>query len=209
MPTGKVLERADGSVGRESTRCVTDVDLETNGNLRSVEVRSARDTTVVTVDGRAVEAIATRLAGRWLLLVAPAAGDAQDRREGFGAAAATRAFRSYDIAIADHGDGQFTVLVDGRAIDVSVPQLRRGIGRREGATAAGTGVARIVAPMPGRIVKVLVKPGDEVDARQPLIVVEAMKMENELRSPRRGRVTEVTVVEGALVEAKTVLIVIT
>ena len=74
---------------------------------------------------------------------------------------------------------------------------------------AGTGVARIVAPMPGRIVKVLVKPGDEVEARQPLIVVEAMKMENELRSPRRGRVTEVTVVEGALVEAKTVLIVIT
>ena len=185
------------------------MDLETNGELRSVEVRSSGNASVITVDGRAVEAMATRLGGRWLLLVAPAAGDAEGRPDGSGAAAATRAFRSYDIAIADQGDGQFTVLVDGRAVEVSVPQLRRGVGRREESSSAGTGPARIVAPMPGRIVKVLVKPGDEVDARQPLVVIEAMKMENELRSPRQGRVAEVTVVEGALVEAKTVLVVVT
>jgi biotin carboxyl carrier protein len=180
------------------------VDLETNGTLRSVEVRSSGDASVITVDGRRVEALATRLGGRWLVLVAPAASDV----EGSGAASA-RAFRSHDIAIADQGDGQFTVFVDGRAVDVSVPQLRKGVGRREGSSPAGTGPARVAAPMPGRIIKVLVKPGDEVEERQPLVVVEAMKMENELRSPRRGRVTEVTVVEGALVEAKTVLVVVT
>jgi biotin carboxyl carrier protein len=184
------------------------VDLETNGTLRSVEVRSSGDASVITVDGRRVEALATRLGGRWLLLVAPAASDAEARAEGSGASAA-RAFRSYDIAIADQGDGQFTVFVDGRAVDVSAPQLRKGVGRREGSSPAETGPTRIVAPMPGRIIKVLVKPGDEVEERQPLVVVEAMKMENELRSPRRGRVTEVTVVEGALVEAKTVLVVVT
>jgi biotin carboxyl carrier protein len=66
----------------------------------------------------------------------------------------------------------------------------------------------IVAPMPGRIVKVLVKPHETVAARQPLVVVEAMKMENELRAPRGGVVTEVRVSEGASVEANTVLVVL-
>jgi biotin carboxyl carrier protein len=62
--------------------------------------------------------------------------------------------------------------------------------------------------MPGRVVKVLVAPGDAVAARQGLVVVEAMKMENELRAPRAGRVSEVRVHEGAPVEANTVLIVL-
>ncbi len=47
--------------------------------------------------------------------------------------------------------------------------------------------------MPGRVVRVLVAPGDEVAARQPVVVVEAMKMENELRSPKAGRVKDVAV----------------
>jgi biotin carboxyl carrier protein len=62
--------------------------------------------------------------------------------------------------------------------------------------------------MPGRVVKVLVAVGDAVAARQGLVVVEAMKMENELRAPRAGRVSEVRVREGAPVEANTVLIVL-
>jgi len=63
--------------------------------------------------------------------------------------------------------------------------------------------------MPGRIVKVLVRAGDVVAARQGLLVVEAMKMENELRAPRAGTVAEVRVSEGAPVEANVVLAVIT
>ena len=62
--------------------------------------------------------------------------------------------------------------------------------------------------MPGKVVKVLVKVGDEVKARQGLVVVEAMKMENELRSPKDGRVTEVLVAEGVSVEAGRPLVVV-
>jgi biotin carboxyl carrier protein len=66
----------------------------------------------------------------------------------------------------------------------------------------------VVAPMPGRVVRVLVSPGDEVAARQPVVVVEAMKMENELRSPKAGRVKDVAVTPGASVDAGRVLVVI-
>jgi biotin carboxyl carrier protein len=63
--------------------------------------------------------------------------------------------------------------------------------------------------MPGRVVRVLVAPGDAVTARQGLVVVEAMKMENELRAPRDGTVAEVRTREGAPVDANVVLVVIT
>ncbi|RPJ54475.1 MAG: hypothetical protein EHM24_31740 [Acidobacteria bacterium] len=62
--------------------------------------------------------------------------------------------------------------------------------------------------MPGKIVRVLVAPGDHVAARQGLVVVEAMKMENELRAPRAGRVKDVHVAEGALVESGRLLVVV-
>jgi biotin carboxyl carrier protein len=62
--------------------------------------------------------------------------------------------------------------------------------------------------MPGKVVKMLVKPGDEVKARQGLVVVEAMKMENEIRSPKDGRVADVLVTEGASVEAGRLLVVV-
>jgi biotin carboxyl carrier protein len=58
----------------------------------------------------------------------------------------------------------------------------------------------VCAPMPGRIVRVLVKPGDAVREGQGLVVVEAMKMENEMRSPKDGKVVEVHVQEGQAVE---------
>jgi biotin carboxyl carrier protein len=77
-----------------------------------------------------------------------------------------------------------------------------------GALPGGTGPQRITAPMPGKIVRVLVKPGDEVKARQGIVVVEAMKMENELRAARDGRVKDVHVTEGALVESGRLLVVI-
>jgi biotin carboxyl carrier protein len=66
----------------------------------------------------------------------------------------------------------------------------------------------VIAPMPGRIVKVLVKAGDRVARGQGLVVVEAMKMENELRAPREGTVAAVRVSEGMSVEASAVLVVV-
>ncbi len=62
--------------------------------------------------------------------------------------------------------------------------------------------------MPGKIVRVLVQAGDTVAARQGLVVVEAMKMENELRASRPGRVREVSVSEGQSVDAGATLVVV-
>jgi pyruvate carboxylase subunit B len=77
---------------------------------------------------------------------------------------------------------------------------------REGATAAGEGAGkrkglRVRAQMPGKIVRVMVKAGDEVAKDQPLLVMEAMKMENEIRAPGAGKVAKLAVAEGQAVES--------
>jgi biotin carboxyl carrier protein len=112
-------------------------------------------------------------------------------------------------------------LLDGREPGELDVHLRAGVvrariaaagQRRWRATGGGLGTAggpqRVTAPMPGKIVKVLVRPGDAVEARQGLVVIEAMKMENELRAARAGRVKDVHVVDGDLVEAGRLLTVI-
>ncbi len=102
--------------------------------------------------------------------------------------------------------GEGIVHLNGRTIRAVINGRRRRAAADEGAH--GPGDVVVAAPMPGRIVRVLVAPGDQVTARQGLVVVEAMKMENELRAPRAGRVKEVSVVPGASVEAGCVLAVI-
>jgi Biotin-requiring enzyme len=103
------------------------------------------------------------------------------------------------------GQGDLLVGLRGRTIDVTVNGRRSA--HAEGAL-PGHGRVAIVAPMPGRVVRVLVAAGDPVDARQPVVVVEAMKMENELRAPRAGQVKEIAVAPGTSVEAGRVLAVI-
>ena len=76
-------------------------------------------------------------------------------------------------------------------------------GRRAGAEAEGR--QQVVAPMPGKVIRVLVKPGDHVEAGQGLLVVEAMKMQNEIRSPKSGTVERVLAKEGQPVTAGEVL----
>ena len=91
---------------------------------------------------------------------------------------------------------------------VSVP-VSIDANRRRGRTAVHPdGEQRIVAPMPGRVLRVMVAAGDIVELRQPVVVVEAMKMENELRAPKAGTVKEVAIEAGASVEAGRLLIVI-
>jgi biotin carboxyl carrier protein len=75
-------------------------------------------------------------------------------------------------------------------------------------TAEATGPVTMRSPIPGRVVKVLVKVDDRVTVGQTVIVLEAMKMENELRAPRAGRVTAVHCREGAAVEAGQELVVL-
>jgi biotin carboxyl carrier protein len=104
--------------------------------------------------------------------------------------------------------GEFDVHLEGRTISLEIrPAGSFGRQKKEGA-AQGSGPQRVLAPMPGKVVRVLVKPGDEVKARQGLVVVEAMKMENELRAARDGRVRDVAVKEGQSVDAGAVLAVI-
>ena len=103
------------------------------------------------------------------------------------------------------GPGDLLVGLRGRTIGVTVNGRRSA--HADGAL-HGHGQATILAPMPGRVVRVLVAAGDQVDARQPVVVVEAMKMENELRAPRAGHVREIAVTPGTSVEAGRVLAVI-
>ena len=81
---------------------------------------------------------------------------------------------------------------------------------RRGATGAGAvdGPLRILAPMPGKVLRVTVQPGDQVEARQPVVVIEAMKMENALSAGRAGIVREVLVQPGMSVEAGRPLVVL-
>jgi biotin carboxyl carrier protein len=117
--------------------------------------------------------------------------------------------RSVDAAFAAKAAaGDFDVHVAGKSLSVEVRQAGS-FGRQKKAGAAhGSGPQRVLAPMPGKIVRVLVKAGDAVKARQGLVVVEAMKMENELRAARDGHVREVLAAEGQSVDAGTVLVVV-
>lgn len=92
--------------------------------------------------------------------------------------------------------------VEIEAVDERTRAIQALVGRRAGGT--GGGVVR--APMPGLVVRVEVQEGQQVGAGDPLVVVEAMKMENELRAPRAGRVSKIHVQRGATVERGTVLV---
>jgi biotin carboxyl carrier protein len=113
--------------------------------------------------------------------------------------------RSIDAAVTERPGGETLVQLPHADIVVRVDNGRHRVGS---AASERAGEQRISAPMPGRIVRVLVEPGDEVAVRQGLVVVEAMKMENELTARGAGRVREVTVVAGDSVEAGRVLVIV-
>jgi biotin carboxyl carrier protein len=80
--------------------------------------------------------------------------------------------------------------------------------RRAAADQSQEGRQYLIAPMPGKVARVLLNVGDDVAAGQGVVVVEAMKMQNEIKSPKAGRVVEVRVSEGATVNANQVLAVV-
>lgn len=98
------------------------------------------------------------------------------------------------------------VTVEGQRFEVRVSDPRRW--RRASADGATAGPQRILAPMPGKVIRILVKPGDQVEAGQGVAVVEAMKMQNELKAHRAGTVGSVQVVEGASVTGGEPLLII-
>jgi len=121
-----------------------------------------------------------------------------------------------------------SVLLNGQAFEVHLQQALNGTvklqtgpheftaevqdprawqGRKHGA-AEMEGQQQIVAPMPGKVIRLLVKVGDEVEAGQGLVVVEAMKMQNEIRSPKTGKVERIQVKEAQAVNAGELLCVV-
>jgi biotin carboxyl carrier protein len=184
------------------------MELEVDGRTHVVHVRRSGTSVVVAVDGVEMAVDAVKSGSGWSLLLgnAPPPGDVL--APGYAAAAPARrleARRSYDVTVDRRGPGELEVLVDGVVVRVGVPARRA---RRGGGGQSDAGPQTVLAPMPGRVVKVLVGVGDAVQAGQPVVVVEAMKMENELRVARAGTVAEVRAMEGMLVEARAVLLVV-
>jgi biotin carboxyl carrier protein len=196
------------------------------GRTRTVDVSQTGDRIVVALDGHPHDVDVKVINGVWSMLVGPASdfaratpdGDAGPHEpnhvgtsfpgspqlgtnEGGG-----RPARSYEIAFSRSAAGM-TVHVDGVPVEVSISRMRRP-GTTAASHPADQGPQRVTAPMPGKIVKLLVKPGDEVQPRQGVVVVEAMKMENELRAHAAGTVSEVRVTEGASVEAGAILVIL-
>ncbi len=160
---------------------------------RAITLQRQGEAWRVTVDGTAYDVHAADVDGRTMSLLIG------------GTAGAGRSVSA--VVLPGRVPGELQVALEGRTVSVHVPSDERSRRRGSGAGDA-SGPQRIVAPMPGKVVRVLVTAGDEVEARQGLVVVEAMKMENELRAARSGRVVSVPVVEGQSVDAGAVLAVV-
>jgi biotin carboxyl carrier protein len=107
--------------------------------------------------------------------------------------------KSYEVKQESTGT-DFNIVVGGLRFPAQVRDPRS-LRSRRGADAGSEGVKKIVAPMPGKVVRILAQPGTAVEHGQGVIVIEAMKMQNELKSPKKGTVKKLTVREGAAVEA--------
>ena len=138
--------------------------------------------------------------------------------------------RDYEVDARTSGPGVYLLLSDGHVYECRVERPRAGgeslevtMGtqaytvvltdpkRLRSAQASGShtdGISQIVAPMPGKVVRVLVEAGAEVEAGAGLVVVEAMKMQNEMKAPKAGKVVSLNVTAGATVNAGDVLVVV-
>jgi biotin carboxyl carrier protein len=158
------------------------------GRVVEVEVTQREGRYHVVIDGRILDVDAVHLKGSSLSLLAGT--------------------RSARCDVHPGKDGKLVVTIGETAHELELLDERRLRMRKAGGKFSTEGPQRIDAPMPGKVVRVLVKIGDEVSEGQGLVVVEAMKMENELKSPKAGKVTELLAVEGAAVESGAKLIVV-
>jgi biotin carboxyl carrier protein len=113
--------------------------------------------------------------------------------------------RSFEVKI-EYGESGYWAVVNGRRYQVAVRDPRR-LARGEAALAAA-GPLKVTAPMPGKVVRVMVEAGQAVASGQGLVVVEAMKMQNEIKSPKAGVVKAVQVQQGGSVSAGQTMLVV-
>jgi biotin carboxyl carrier protein len=128
---------------------------------------------------------------------------------------------------AEVSPGVYSILLNGKSFEIriesAVTELRAFISSREfkvaiqderewrrnrGSAVEAEGRQQVLAPMPGKIVRVLVKAGDSVQTGQGLLVVEAMKMQNEIRAPKTGTIDRIPVIEGQNVNAGEVVAIV-
>jgi biotin carboxyl carrier protein len=162
------------------------LEIHLGGKARLVELAQANRRMACSIDGKAIEADAVEISpGIFSLLIKG---------------------RSFEVRVDEHPDG-LRVHTGHREFPVKVVDPRAWRGAR-GAALEAEGQQQIHAPMPGKVVRLLVKQGDAIEAGKGLLVVEAMKMQNEIRAPKSGTVERLLASEGQAVNAGDLLAVI-
>jgi biotin carboxyl carrier protein len=160
------------------------LDASVDGRTIRVEVRATGDGYTVTLDGTAREVDLIEPGDHFASLIVDGA--------------------SHEVGLEKRPGGYRVHLPD----DTVTVALADPAGGAVGRAHRPKGPMRLTAPMPGRVVRVLAEKGRDVESGQGLVVIEAMKMENELKAPRKGRIDEVAVREGQAVEAGALLLVV-
>ena len=155
-----------------------------NNARRIVELQRTSERWSIALDGHAVDADAIEIAPNIFSILLNG--------------------KSHEVRITPTPTGALTLQTDHQDFTAELLDSRAWRGRRHRALEA-EGRQQIIAPMPGKIVRVLVQAGDKVEAGQGLIVVEAMKMQNEIRSPKSGTVERLLAKEGQPVNVGEVL----
>lgn len=155
-----------------------------NGARRIVELEREAERWRISLDGERVDADAVEIAPNIFSILLNG--------------------NSHEVRVTPTSAGALTLQTGHQEFTAEVIDPRAWRGRRHGALEA-EGRQQILAPMPGKIVRVLVQVGDKIEAGQGLLVVEAMKMQNEIRSPKNGTVERLLAKEGQPVNAGEVL----
>jgi biotin carboxyl carrier protein len=162
------------------------IALTIRDRARTLKLSSWNGSTSFTIDGRNREADAVRIAPALYSILLDGQSFEAHVREGMGGVVVT---------------------IDGREFPVRIEDPREWQGRRGGAIEA-KGRQQVLASMPGKVVRLLSRAGQPVEAGQALLVLEAMKMQNEVRSPKTGVLERLLVAEGQTVNAGEVLAVV-
>lgn len=163
------------------------LQAELNDEKHNVEIRRDGDKVFATVDGRSYELEASEPEPNVFLL----------KHEG----------KVYEVYVLPEAIGTSRVRIGPNEFEITVHDPKRLRGSGSGHE-HGEGLAEIKTAMPGKVVRVLVEPGTEVKKGDGVIVVEAMKMQNEMRSPKDGVVKDIKASEGSTVNTGDLLVII-
>ncbi len=162
------------------------LQIEVAGKMRRVEPTQTAERRIWAIDGQRLEAdVAEVSPGLYSILING---------------------KSCEVRVESLG-AELRVMADGRELRLAI-QDERAWRRNRGGSVEAEGRQQVLAPMPGKIVRVLVSAGDSVRAGQGLLVVEAMKMQNEIRAPKSGTIDRVRVAEGQTVNAGEVVVIV-